>query len=276
MKKIKVDFNISFSVRLLALLMITAYLSLSCTSTGSRYTTKQGKDGYFDYSITIDNSNNSQSLSITGYRGPGGDVVIPYYIKNVKVTFIDAYAFADKGLTSITIPESVNVIGNLAFSNIQLSRITILGKITYLGLGAFSKGATGYIAAYGSGTYELWDEQWYKDGTILIKPACLIISDGVIFMRINGQNPLEKYSGVNKDASDKYHTSYYFPPGFYTIEAKYNKRTYAPNSYQRYTDIWTDGTVTLRSYFLEGGIYDLTGIEQNRQILFNINKREQN
>src|SRR4051812_45575741 len=59
---------------------------------------------------------NNGAITITGYTGPGGAVVIPATINNWPVTAIGDYAFADKtALTAVTIPATVASIGENAF-----------------------------------------------------------------------------------------------------------------------------------------------------------------
>src|SRR5436190_11518352 len=59
---------------------------------------------------------NNGAITITGYTGPGGAVVIPATINNWPVTSIADYAFADKtALTAVTIPATVASIGENAF-----------------------------------------------------------------------------------------------------------------------------------------------------------------
>jgi hypothetical protein len=59
---------------------------------------------------------NSGTITITGYSGLGGDVAIPDTINGLAVTGIGADALAVNGsLTSVTIPNSVIVIGLNAF-----------------------------------------------------------------------------------------------------------------------------------------------------------------
>ncbi len=59
---------------------------------------------------------NNDTITITGYTGPGGDVTIPSTINGLPVTSIGEDAFFDCGLTSITIPESATNIGYGALS----------------------------------------------------------------------------------------------------------------------------------------------------------------
>lgn len=57
------------------------------------------------------------TLSITKYKGAGGDVVIPSEISGKKVTEISDYAFSNcTSLTSVEIPNSVTEIGWSVFS----------------------------------------------------------------------------------------------------------------------------------------------------------------
>ncbi|MDR1070831.1 MAG: leucine-rich repeat domain-containing protein, partial [Gracilibacteraceae bacterium] len=76
-----------------------------------------------DFSYTI----SGDTLTITGYNGPGGDVEIPAEIDGVAVTGIGQDAFSDSGLTGdLIIPGSVTDIGDSAFSGCSgLTAVTI-------------------------------------------------------------------------------------------------------------------------------------------------------
>jgi len=81
---------------------------------------------------------NYGAITITKYRGSGGAVSIPSMIGGLAVTSIGAYAFADAGLTSVTIPDSVTSIGNDAFSTCAgLTSVTIGSGVTSIGVAAF-------------------------------------------------------------------------------------------------------------------------------------------
>jgi hypothetical protein len=57
------------------------------------------------------------TITITGYTGPGGTLIIPTNINGLTVTSIGTNAFANlASLTSVAIPNSVTNIGNDAFS----------------------------------------------------------------------------------------------------------------------------------------------------------------
>ena len=59
---------------------------------------------------------NYNTITITGYTGPGGDVTIPSTINGLPVTSIGFMAFFNcTSLTNIAIPNSVTSIGDGAF-----------------------------------------------------------------------------------------------------------------------------------------------------------------
>lgn len=78
-------------------------------------------------------------LTLTGYTGPGGDVVIPTAIEGLPVTGIGDSAFDScVTLTSITIPDSVTAIGNWAFQSCSsLTNARIGNGVTVIGDEAF-------------------------------------------------------------------------------------------------------------------------------------------
>ncbi len=58
---------------------------------------------------------NSGTITITGYTGVGGQMIIPSSINGLPVTSIGEYAFNEKGLTSIFIPASMITLQPGAF-----------------------------------------------------------------------------------------------------------------------------------------------------------------
>src|SRR6185503_15091478 len=79
------------------------------------------------------------TITITGYTGPGGVVVIPATINGLPVTRIGDDAFNGKtSLTSVTIPNSVTSIGYYAFSFCtNLTSVTIPNSVTNIRGSAF-------------------------------------------------------------------------------------------------------------------------------------------
>jgi hypothetical protein len=80
----------------------------------------------------------TSNLTITGYNSSVVDPSeIPEDIAGKPVTAIGANVFYDKGLISVTIPESVTSIGNYAFANNKLTKIEIPNIVTSIGNYAF-------------------------------------------------------------------------------------------------------------------------------------------
>src|SRR4029077_2993620 len=105
---------------------------------------------------------NNGTITITGYTGPGGDVIIPGTITGLPVTTIGVEAFEDiPSLTSVTLPNSVTNIGIFAFSYCtSLTTITVdRGNSFYSSVGGvlFNKSQTTLISFPGgkAGTYTI-------------------------------------------------------------------------------------------------------------------------
>jgi hypothetical protein len=86
-------------------------------------------------------STNNGALTVTGYTGPGGAVVIPNTTNGLQVTSIGDHSFESKsGLTGISIPDSVTNIGNFAFYYCANLTMVALGNgVVTVGDQAFSR-----------------------------------------------------------------------------------------------------------------------------------------
>jgi hypothetical protein len=82
---------------------------------------------------------NNGTITITGYTGPGGAVIIPNVINGYPVTAIGESAFIScPRLTSVTIPDSVASIGDYAFWEcFGLTNVSIGINLTSIEDGAF-------------------------------------------------------------------------------------------------------------------------------------------
>ncbi len=79
--------------------------------------------GDFQYEI------NYGEITITGYDGSDGDVVIPSYIDDTPVTSIGYYAFCGlSSLTSVTIPDGVTSIDDSAFYDCSSLTAIVVGE----------------------------------------------------------------------------------------------------------------------------------------------------
>jgi hypothetical protein len=90
---------------------------------------------YEDFTYRISNS----TVTIYGYTGSGGDVVIPATIDGMPVTSIYNNAFYNcSSLTSVTIPDSVTSIEGGTFDGCySLTSVTIGNSVTSIGDQAF-------------------------------------------------------------------------------------------------------------------------------------------
>jgi hypothetical protein len=79
-----------------------------------------------------------KGVEITKYVGERFEVHIPPKIQNLPVTSIGSGAFQNKGITSVTIPNSVTSIGDGAFGSCEgIASITIPNSVTKIGMSAF-------------------------------------------------------------------------------------------------------------------------------------------
>ncbi len=84
-----------------------------------------------------------KEVAVIGYGVTGGGVIIPPTVDHVPntntytVTAIGSEAFKEKGLTSVTIPNSVTSIGLSAFRNNELTSVVIPDDVTMIGAFAF-------------------------------------------------------------------------------------------------------------------------------------------
>lgn len=84
-------------------------------------------------------SNSSTYITIVGYTGNAGSVIVPSSIDSLPVSTIGDRAFANcKNLTNIVIPESVRSLGDEVFSGCSnLKNIVIPNSVTNIGEASF-------------------------------------------------------------------------------------------------------------------------------------------
>lgn len=86
-----------------------------------------------NYEFEISNN----EVIITKYLGSSQDVIIPEKIESHLVTAIGKSAFITKQLTSVIIPENVEVIGDSSFVATQLKSVIIPNSTLFIGHLAF-------------------------------------------------------------------------------------------------------------------------------------------
>lgn len=107
-----------------------------------------GSTADYDYSFA------GQEITITRYKGSGGDVVIPATIDGKRVTVIGGTAFSERfDLTSVTIPASVISIRDRSFDFSHFESIYFEGNAPSLEDYAWEK------------LNCMWDVFYYKPGT---------------------------------------------------------------------------------------------------------------
>ena len=103
----------------LVLFVMVAFNAFAAGIREERAAREENPASDFEYEIE------NREVTITGYIGERKNVVIPDRINNLPVTSIDRWAFYEKGLVSVTIPDSVKKIGRFAFENNKLIEITL-------------------------------------------------------------------------------------------------------------------------------------------------------
>jgi hypothetical protein len=118
---------------------ITALFGFLLLATPAAVEGQSGSGNGFDYTINPDDTN---TITITNYTGPGGAVIIPTNINGFTVTRIgngEASVFSAFSLSSVTIPGSVTEIGAGAFDGCaDLSSVTMANGVTNIEDYAFS------------------------------------------------------------------------------------------------------------------------------------------
>ena len=151
-------------------------------------------DNIRQYTITFDRNRNL----LRGYRGSNVTLAIPW-----GVTVIDNNSgLQEKGLTSLTIPSSVIVIGDSAFRNNRLTSVIIPDSVTSIGGSAFNNNLLTSVFI-GDGVTSIGGWAFASDGSITsvtIGANILINDDPFVDARPNAF--LGDYSGF-ADAYNK-------------------------------------------------------------------------
>lgn len=241
------------------------------------------EDGLFAQDFTYTNSNGT--ITITGYTGPGGDVVIPSTIEGLPVTSIGDGAFSWtlnfmggaiglSNLTAITIPDSITNLGEAAFAGCpNLATINFGKGITRIkgGLGTQSWGTFQWCSRLTSVTIpdtvtNIGDSEIHLGGALGAFFGCqgltnVIIGKGLTYLGVGSFNWCENLRsvyfrgnaptpGVDFFGEDNFHpdemvTLYYLP----------GTTGWRPTFANRPTVLWNPEVVTTDGNF---------GVRQNR------------
>ena len=125
-------------------IMLTAFILLICLTVGySAFNTivnlKAKGNIYNKVDLCYTTSDNGDgTVTITDYdKTCGTEVNIPSTIKGKTITKIEEYAFQNKGLTTVTFPNTLTDIGKSAFTDNKLKELEIPASVTEIGAYAF-------------------------------------------------------------------------------------------------------------------------------------------
>jgi hypothetical protein len=123
----------------------------------------------FTYAVSSDNT----SITITGYTGSGGEVVLPSVIRDKPVVRIGGSVFAGQsGLTGITIPHSVTSIEDEAFSHCpMLTGAYFNGDAPLMGSAVFNGSAPAFTVYYTDGSIGFTGPAWLGYPSEMLIPA---------------------------------------------------------------------------------------------------------
>lgn len=120
--------------KVITLMLVALMISAATTVVLSTGSVSAETSGDFMYRSINDNE-----VEITGYTGPGGDLVIPSTIADMDVVGIGINAFRGQtSIASVILPENVTILSDGAFSGCSgLTSISMGGRVTSIGGGAF-------------------------------------------------------------------------------------------------------------------------------------------
>ena len=153
---------------------VTVYYRAKTTGWGSSYAGRPTMQWIIHYESQFAFQTNESTITITGYIGADGDVIIPNEINGLAVSNIGNQAFVGRtNLTSILIPTGITNLGAYAFQGCTaLANVTIPESVTTIGQSAFG-GCTGLktiLVNMGNANYSSLDGVLFnKDQTTLIQ-----------------------------------------------------------------------------------------------------------
>ena len=151
-------------------------------------------------------SSDGSAVTITGYVGPGGDVIIPGEIEGLPVTSIGEGAFRyNTNMTSVTIPDSVTSFGESVFRDCSALTVVNIGNgVTSIGKYAFRQCAslTSIIipdSVTSMGTYV------FRDCSAL---SSVTLGSGVTDININIFSGCNALASIDVDAGNTVYASF--------------------------------------------------------------------
>jgi hypothetical protein len=172
-KKVMAAIGIAALIGLVAfgLSMLLGRKPFVATSDEGNVSPVEMTQGPFKYAINT----RLNSVTISRYTGPGGEVTIPKMIDGIPVTAVGNYAFMScTGLTSVAIPNSVTSIGPQAFRGcVRLTRVTIPASVTSL-RGTPFKDCSGLLSFVVDDANPVYSSS--QDGVVFSKDRTFLVS----------------------------------------------------------------------------------------------------
>ncbi len=218
--------------------MSNKQVTLTVTGTDPDETAEPETKPEFVFSVT---SASAKTAQVTGYRGAGGDIVIPseytadgetYTVTAVKDSALSNYGTtSDKAsmaaITSVRFPETVTTIGNDAFRNLPKLKSVDFGGVKEIGLRAFS-GCSKLSSIDLKVVEKIGGVAFNACALTEVKIPATVTEIG--YKAFNGNSKLEKavFEGTNPPTM-KYDSSYTGDYPFYNYSKKPEVVCYVPD-----------------------------------------------
>ncbi len=126
-----------------------------------------GDEVYGDFTYTVSEG----AITITGYTGNGGSVVIPSEIETLPVKIIGAQAFRNnKDISAISIPEGITHIDELAFDGVKFVKdLTLPDSLETIGAHAFARMYSTETISFGSKLKQITDGAFAYFGARIVE-----------------------------------------------------------------------------------------------------------
>ncbi len=227
-------------------------------------TTVSFGETYGDYQYDADDYD--KEAIITGYTGSGGDIVIPSSINGYKVVKIEDGAFVAKNITSVSIPASVETIGNEAFAGcLDLVSVTLSEGLQSIGAGAFADCADLSSITIPSSVKNISTYAFFSTSITAVTLSCGTTYESNSFSSTTAITLTHTYvNGVcsvcNAAEPDSIHVgSLKLHDGYYTTDGS-TETSGAPGSSVTGYAYYSDGTLTLNNFSFTGVAVDVFGI----------------
>lgn len=189
------------AVRVAAALASAALIAASALLVASPAYAADFTQGDYDYDIT-----GADTVTVVDYTG-GVTATIPATATDgaatYRVTAIGGSAFASKGLTSVTIPNSVTSIGNNAFGSNSLVSVVIPDSVTSMDTGVFQFNSTLTSVTLGNSLTSIPGYTFWQGGlTSITIPASVtsIGEEAFILNQLVSVNVPDSVTSIGREA----------------------------------------------------------------------------